>query len=126
MARGEPPPVKDCAAPLTFTPSATRTCISAEPGNTWCCSEHLAASEPAYLELVATNAESIHLEVIADFGLWRAQSSREVSRAELQDGSTRLTMDEKRRSLEQQVLDSLPQGVAVTRAKLRDSLGGQE
>jgi hypothetical protein len=79
-------------------------------------SEHRAAraSAPVYLELVATSAETIHLEVIADFG--------ELSRAELQDGSTRLTADGKRRSLEEQVLDHLPQGVAVTRAKLRDSL----
>jgi hypothetical protein len=71
-------------------------------------SEHRAApaSAPVYLELVATNAETTHLEVIA----------------ELQDGSTRLTADGKRRSLQEQVLDHLPQGVAVTRAKLRDSL----
>jgi AAA domain len=64
-------------------------------------SEHRAApaAAPVYLELVATNAETTHLEVIA----------------ELEDG--------KRRSLEEQVLDHLPQGVAVTRAKLRDSLG---
>jgi hypothetical protein len=55
---------------------------------------------------VATNAETTHLEVIA----------------ELQNGSTRLTADGKRRSLEEQVLDHLPEGVAVTRAKLRDSL----
>jgi AAA domain len=71
-------------------------------------SEHRAApaSAPVYLELVATNAETTHLEVIA----------------ELQDGSTRLTADGKRRSLQEQVLDHLPEGVAVTRAKLRDSL----
>jgi hypothetical protein len=71
-------------------------------------SEHRAApaSAPVYLELVATHAEMTHLEVIA----------------ELQDGLTRLTADGKRRSLQEQVLDHLPQGVAVTRAKLRDSL----
>jgi len=64
-------------------------------------SEHRAApaSAPVYLELVATNAETTHLEVIA----------------ELQDG--------KRRSLEEQVLDLLAHGAAATRAKLRDSLG---
>jgi RecA-family ATPase len=64
-------------------------------------SEHRAApaSPPVYLELVATNAETTHLEVIA----------------ELQDG--------KRRSLEEQVLDLLAQGAAFTRARLRDSLG---
>jgi hypothetical protein len=62
-------------------------------------SEHRAApaSPPVYLELVATNAETTHLEVIA----------------ELQDG--------KRRSLEEQVLDLLAQGAAFTRARLRDS-----
>ena len=71
-------------------------------------SEHRAASASAsvYLELVATNAETTHLEVIA----------------ELQDGTTRLTVGGKRRSLQEQVLDHLPQGVVVTRAKLRDSL----
>ena len=64
-------------------------------------SEHRAApaSAPVYLELVATNAETTHLEVIA----------------ELQDG--------KRRSLEEQVLDLLTEGAVSTRAKLRDSLG---
>ena len=49
--------------------------------------------------LRATDAETTHLEVIAD----------------LQDG--------KRRSLEEQVLDLLAQGSALTRAKLRESLG---
>jgi hypothetical protein len=64
------------------------------------CSEHRAASAsaPVYLELVATNAEEIHLGVIG----------------ELQDG--------KRRSLEEQLLELLAQGEALTRAKLRDSL----
>jgi AAA domain len=63
-------------------------------------SEHRAApaSAPVYLELVATNAETTHLEVIA----------------ELQDG--------KRRSLEEQVLDLLAEGAVLTRARLRDSL----
>ncbi len=72
-------------------------------------SEHRAApaSAPVYLELVATNAETTHLEVIA----------------ELQDGSTRLTVDGKQRSLEERVLDLLAQGAVLTRAKLRDSLG---
>jgi AAA domain len=66
-------------------------------------SEHRAApaSAPVYLELVATNPETTHLEVIA----------------ELQDN--------KRRSLEEQVLDLLTQGMALTRAKLRDSLAVQ-
>jgi RecA-family ATPase len=64
-------------------------------------SEHRAApaSAPVYLDLVTTNAETTHLEVIA----------------EVQDG--------KRRSLEEQVLDLLAGGTAVTRTKLRDSLG---
>jgi hypothetical protein len=74
-------------------------------------SEHLAA--PAWatvsLELIATNAETTHLEVIA----------------ELEDGSTKLAVDGKRGSLEEHVLDHLPQGVAVTRAKLRDSQGAR-
>jgi hypothetical protein len=67
------------------------------------------ASAPVSLELIATNAETTHLEVIA----------------ELEDGSTNLAADGKRGSLEEHVLDHLPQGVAVTRAKLRDSLGGK-
>ena len=72
-------------------------------------SEHRAApaSAPVYLELVATDAETTHLEVIG----------------ELQDGSTKLTVDGKQRSLEERVLDLLGQGATVTRAKLRDSLG---
>jgi len=63
-------------------------------------SEHRAASAsaPVYLELVATDTEMIHLEVVA----------------ELQDG--------KRRSLEEQLLKLLAQGESLTRAKLRDSL----
>jgi hypothetical protein len=72
-------------------------------------SEHRAApaSAPVYLDLVATDAETAHLEVVA----------------ELQDGSTRLTVNGKRRSLEERVLDLLTQGTVLTRAKLRDSLG---
>jgi AAA domain len=64
-------------------------------------SEHRAApaSAPVSLELVATNAETTHLKVIAEF----------------QDG--------KRRSLQEQVLEVLTGGAALTRAKLRDSLG---
>lgn len=71
--------------------------------------EHRAASAsaPVYLELVATDAKLIHLEVIG----------------ELRDGSAKLTMDGNQRSLEQRVLDLLGQGATVTRAKLRDSLG---
>jgi AAA domain len=66
-------------------------------------SEHRAApaSEPVYLELIATNAETAHLEVIA----------------EIQDGNR------KQRSLNERVLDLLAGGVVLTRAKLRDSLG---
>jgi AAA domain len=64
------------------------------------CGEHRAASAsvPVYLELVTTDTEMIHLEVVA----------------ELQDG--------KRRSLEEQLLELLAEGEALTRAKLRDSL----
>jgi RecA-family ATPase len=72
-------------------------------------SEHRAAPAAAsvYLDLVATDAQTIHLEVIG----------------ELRDGSAKLTMDGKKRSLEERVLDLLGQGATVTRAKLRDSLG---
>jgi AAA domain len=80
-------------------------------------SEHRAApaSAPVYLDLVATNAETTHLEVIADFG--------ELSRAELEDGSTRLTVNGKRRGLEDRVLGLLAHGAVLTRGKLRDALG---
>ena len=52
-------------------------------------SEHRAApaSPPVYLDLVATNAETTHLEVVG----------------ELRDGSTKLTRDGKQRCLEEQV-----------------------
>jgi hypothetical protein len=80
-------------------------------------SKHRAApaSAPVYLDLVATNAETTHLEVIADLG--------ELSRAELQDSSTRLTVNGKQRGLEERVLELLARGVILTRGKLRDSLG---
>jgi AAA domain len=73
-------------------------------------SEHRAApaSAPVYLELVATDSETTHLEAIADFG--------ELSRAEPRDGNG------KYRSLEERVLDLLAGGAVLTRAKLRDSL----
>ena len=63
-------------------------------------SEHRAApaSPPVYLELVATSAETIHLEVVAEL-----------------DG-------EKRRTLQEQVLALLAPGEAQTRAKLRQAL----
>ena len=66
-------------------------------------SEHRAApaSPSVYLDLVATNAETTHLEVVAEF----------------QDG--------KSRSLEERVLDLLAQGAVLTRAKLRDCLAVQ-
>jgi hypothetical protein len=66
-------------------------------------SEHRAApaSSPVYLDLVATNAETTHLEVVAEL------------------------RDEKRRGLQEQVLDLLPQGTVLTRAKLRDCLSVQ-
>src|SRR5271170_6168080 len=72
-------------------------------------SEHRAApaATSVYLELVATDEKTTHLEVVG----------------ELRDGPTKLTMDGKQRSLEERVLDLLGQGVTVTRAKLRDSLG---
>jgi RecA-family ATPase len=66
-------------------------------------SEHRAApaSAPVHLELVATDAGTIHLEVIAEL---RAANGM-------------------RRSLEEQVIDLLALGVVLTRAKLRESLG---
>ncbi len=66
-------------------------------------SEHRAApaSAPVCLELIATNAETTHLEVVAEF----------------QDGNR------KQRGLEERVLDLLALGAVFTRAKLRDSLG---
>jgi hypothetical protein len=72
-------------------------------------SEHRAApaAAPVYLELVATDVQTTHLEVIG----------------ELRDGSTKLARDGNQRSLEERVLDLLGQGATVTRAKLRDSLG---
>jgi hypothetical protein len=66
-------------------------------------SEHRAApaSAPVCLELIATNAEMAHLEIIA----------------EIQDGNR------KQRGIEERVLDLLAGGAVLTRAKLRDSLG---
>jgi hypothetical protein len=84
--------------------SATRTSVSGErrtpgaPGVLF--SEHRAAPEapPVFLELVATGAETAHLEVVAQL---RA---------------------ERRRSLKEHVLDLLAHGAVLTRAKLRDCL----
>ena len=66
-------------------------------------SEHRAApaSAPVCLELIATNGEMAHLEIIA----------------EIQD------VNRKHRGLEERVLDLLTGGAVLTRAKLRDSLG---
>jgi AAA domain len=63
-------------------------------------SEHRAApaSPPVYLELIATNAETAHLEVIAE--------------PDQQNG----------RGLEEQVLDLLARGEVLTRTWLRDAL----
>jgi hypothetical protein len=71
-------------------------------------SEHRAApaSPPVCVQLVATETEATHLEVIGG----------------PQDGSTRLTVDGKQRSLEERVLDVLGRGKILTRAQLRDSL----
>jgi hypothetical protein len=72
-------------------------------------SEHRAAPAAAsvYLELVATDEKTTHLEVIG----------------EVRDGSTKPTAGGEQRRLEERVLDLLGQGATVTRAKLRDSLG---
>ena len=63
-------------------------------------SEHRAAPAPppVHLELVATNAQTTHLEVIAELH------------------------EEKRRSLHEQVLALLTKGTVLTRTKLRDAL----
>lgn len=63
-------------------------------------SEHraAAAAAPVYLELVTTDAETIHLAVTAEL------------------------RDEKRNNLQQQVLELLAQGSVLTRAKIRDTL----
>lgn len=63
-------------------------------------SEHraAAASPPVYLSLVATPAETTHLEVLAEL------------------------RDEHRRSLQQRVLDLLGQGGVLTRGKIRETL----
>jgi AAA domain len=72
-------------------------------------SEHRAAPAAASvcLELVVTDPQTAHLEVIG----------------ELRDGSAKLAIDGKQHSLEERVLDHLGQGATVTRAKLRGSLG---
>jgi hypothetical protein len=72
-------------------------------------SEHRAApaAPPIALALVATDAATTHLEVIA----------------ELQDGSTPRTIEGQPRRLEDRVLELLGQGATLPRAKLRDSLG---
>ena len=64
-------------------------------------SEHRAApaSPPVYLELVATNAQTAHLEVVAEL------------------------QDPKPTNLPEQVLSLLADGAVLTRAKLRDLLG---
>jgi hypothetical protein len=63
-------------------------------------SEHRAApaASPVYLELVANDAETTHLQVIAELE------------------------NPKRRSLQEQVLDLIAKGAVVTRAKLREAL----
>jgi hypothetical protein len=71
-------------------------------------SEHRAApaATSVTLELVATDEKTTHLEVIGGS----------------QDGSTRLTVDGKQRSLDERVLDLLACGKVLTRGQLRDSL----
>lgn len=63
-------------------------------------SEHraAAAAPPVYLELIATDAETTHLAVVAELPA------------------------EQRRSLQQRVLELLAQGGVLTRAKIRDTL----
>ena len=68
-------------------------------------SEHRAASAsvsaPVYLELVGTDTEMAHLEVVAEL------------------------KTDRRRSLQEQALDLLSHGAVLTRAKLRDCLSVQ-
>jgi hypothetical protein len=66
-------------------------------------SEHRAAppAPPVYLELIGTDEETTHLQVIAELE------------------------NPKRRSLQEQVLDLLAKGAVVTRAKLREALAVQ-
>jgi hypothetical protein len=63
-------------------------------------SEHRAApaSPPVYLQLVAADAQTTHLQVVAELH------------------------DQRRRRLQEQVVAMLPQGTALTRGKLRDAL----
>jgi AAA domain len=71
-------------------------------------SEHRAApaSPPVYVQLVATETEATHLEVIG----------------ELRDDSTKLTVGGKQRNLEERVLDALAHGKILARAQLRETL----
>jgi hypothetical protein len=72
-------------------------------------SEHRAApaAAPVCLELVATDENTAHLEVVS----------------ELRDGSAKLATDGRQGGLEQRVLDLLGNGAVLTRAKLRGALG---
>ena len=84
-------------------PSAIPTSTSDAPRNTWCCPASTAPrrrSPPVSLQLVATDAETTHLEVVAEL-------QRPASDAASQE----------------QVLELLAPGVVLTRAKLRDTLG---
>jgi hypothetical protein len=80
-------------------------------------SEHRAApaAQSVYLELIATDSHTTHLEVVGEL--------RDGSAKLTVDGSAKLTTDGKQRGLEQRVLDFLSPCATVTRAKLRDSLG---
>jgi hypothetical protein len=80
-------------------------------------SEHRAApaAPSVYLELIATDSHTTHLEVVGEL--------RDGSAKLTVDGSAKLTTDGKQRGLEQRVLDFLSPCATVTRAKLRDSLG---
>jgi hypothetical protein len=72
-------------------------------------SEHRAAPAAASvcLELVVTDPQTTHLEVVG----------------EPRDGSAKCAADGNQHTLEERVLDILGEGVTVTRAKLRNSLG---
>ena len=92
--------VRDFAAPVTSTPSATPISTYGEARNTWCSPPSIGrpASPPIHLALVTTNPDTTHLEAVAKH----------------EDGRPP--------GLHERVLDNLAGGMVLTRAKLRDCL----
>ena len=92
--RAELLPARAFAVPVTSMPSAIRTSTCGElEEHLVLSSEHRAApaSASVYLELIATDSQTTHLEVIG----------------ELRDGSAKFTMNGKQSGLEQGVLGLL-------------------